>query len=369
MPIYLDRHEIHQGKTAEHVAKMHLEDLKIEHKFNCRTITYWCDEVRRTAFCLIEAPNKQAIQNMHNHAHGSVPHSIIEVESNIVESFLGRILDPEKSKNSTLNIINEPAFRVLMVFNIQRLSLIDVNYKQFIRNHGESIFEKAKIYKASIVKHKKNCFLASFDSVTNAISCAIDIQTIFNKQNSNTQHSSEMKLNIGVSAGVPITDKKGLFEDAVKTAERLSNIAKEQIVITSEVKDLYESENLNVFLDEKVTHTISSTDEQFLTNLMNYIDNQWNNTSLKIEDICQKLGCSKSKLYRQINDIVGISPNVFIKEYRLNEALKMLINQYTNISEIAFKTGFNSPAYFSKRFKETYGILPSNFIKQGIENI
>jgi AraC-like DNA-binding protein len=362
----MDRHETHH--TAEEVAKMHQEDLKIEHKFNCKGLTYWCDEERKMAFCLIEAPDKQSLQAMHNNAHGSVTTSIIEVESTVVESFLGRVVDPVKSQNSKLNIINEPAFRVLMVFNIQRLSLIDVNYNQFIRNHGESIFEKAKTYNARIVKHKKNCFLASFDSVTNAISCAIDIRTIFNKQNVKEQHS-EMKLNIGISAGVPVTDKKGLFEDAVKTAERLSNIVKEQIVITSEVKDLYESENLNVYLDQKITHTISSTDEQFLNNLMDYIDNQWKYSTLKIGDICKELGVSKSNLYRRLTALIGISPNDFIKEYRLNEALKMLINQHTNISEIAFKTGFNTPAYFSKRFKETYGILPSNFMKQNTENI
>jgi AraC-like DNA-binding protein len=363
MPIYLDRHEVHNGTTAEHVAKMHLEDLKIEHKYNCRGLTYWCDEIRRTAFCLIEAPNKQAIQNMHNHAHGAVAHNIIEVESTVVESFLGRILDPVNSTNSELNIINDTAFRILMVFNIQRLSLIDVNYKHFIKNYGDSIFEKAKTYKASIVKHKKNCFLASFDSVTNAISCAIEIQTIFNEQNSNV-HDFEMKLNIGISAGIPITDKNEIFEDAVKTAERLSNIVKEQIVITTEVKELFESENLNTILSEKITHTLSNTDENFLNILMDYIDSNWSDTTLKIDDLCKITGCSKSMLYRRINAIMGISPNVFIKEYRLNEALKMLINQDSNVSEIAFRSGFNTPAYFSKRFKENYGILPSEFLKQ-----
>lgn len=364
MPIYLDRHDIHEGDTAERVAKMHLEDLKIEHKFNCRGITYWCDEVRRTAFRLIEAPNMQAIQDMHKQRHGFAAHRIIEVESNIVESFLGSILTPEASDTSKPNIINAPASRVLMVFNIQRLSLVNVNYKDFIRSHGKSIFDKAKNYKASIVKHGENCFLASFESVTNAISCAAEIQTIFNKHYFE-ELKTEMKLNIGISAGIPVTDKKGLFEDAVKTAERLSNLVKEEIVITSEVKDLYENENLNVHLNTKNTHTISNSDEQFLTELMEYIDKNWSDPSLKIEDLCKHTGCSKSMLYRRINDLVGISPNIFIKEYRLNEALKMLILQgKTNISEIAFATGFNSPAYFSKRFKETYGILPSEFIKQ-----
>ena len=57
---------------------------------------------------------------MHNHAHGQVPSRIIEVETSIVESFLGRIGDPEKAKNTELNIINDPAFRTLMVVAMNR---------------------------------------------------------------------------------------------------------------------------------------------------------------------------------------------------------------------------------------------------------
>ena len=115
MPLYMDRHDVPETVTAEKLAKLHQEDLKIEKKYGCKGITYWFDDERKTAFCLIKAPNKQAILDMHHHAHGDVPNSIIEVNEAIVESFLGRIEDPEKSQDTTINIINDPAFRVLMV--------------------------------------------------------------------------------------------------------------------------------------------------------------------------------------------------------------------------------------------------------------
>lgn len=137
MPIYLDRHKMQAKITAKDVAKRHQEDLRIEHKFNCKGLTYWCDEKRKIAFCLIEAPNKKALQDMHNYSHGSVPHSIIEVESSIVESFLGRVIDPKKSKNSKLNVINEPAFRIIMVNKI-KTSLLTNNCPRalkIIMNH------------------------------------------------------------------------------------------------------------------------------------------------------------------------------------------------------------------------------------------
>ena len=62
--------------------------------------------------------------------------------------------------------------------------------------------------------------------------------------------------------------------------------------------------------------------------------------------------------------ILGESPNVFLKDFRLNESLQLLDQQALNISEIAYRTGFRSPAYFSKCFLEAYGIFPSKYMKQ-----
>ena len=87
MPIYMDRHDVSSEVTAEHVAHIHTEDLKIQHHYNCIGLTYWFDDIRKTAFCLIDAPNKESLINMHNDAHGKVPHRIIEVDPSIVESF------------------------------------------------------------------------------------------------------------------------------------------------------------------------------------------------------------------------------------------------------------------------------------------
>jgi hypothetical protein len=55
----------------------------------------------------------QALEDMHNHAHGQVPHRIIEVEPEIVESFLGRIEDPKKNNDTELNIIDDPHSELL----------------------------------------------------------------------------------------------------------------------------------------------------------------------------------------------------------------------------------------------------------------
>ena len=57
MPIYMDRHDLPESVTAEEVARLHQEDLKIEHKFGCKGMTYWFDEVRK--YCLLPDSGSQ----------------------------------------------------------------------------------------------------------------------------------------------------------------------------------------------------------------------------------------------------------------------------------------------------------------------
>ena len=60
--------------------RLHIPRTCKHRKYGVRFITYWFDEVRSTAFCLVEAPNKEAIQQAHDEAHGDVPSEIIEVD-------------------------------------------------------------------------------------------------------------------------------------------------------------------------------------------------------------------------------------------------------------------------------------------------
>jgi AraC-like DNA-binding protein len=95
---------------------------------------------------------------------------------------------------------------------------------------------------------------------------------------------------------------------------------------------------------------------------MDYTESTWSNTNLKVDDFSKPVGCSKSQLYRKIISLTGKSPNNFIKEYRLNEALTLLRKNTGNVSEIAYETGFTSPSYFSKCFQKKYGHSPSHYL-------
>ena len=366
MPIYMDRHDVSETVTAENVAQLHQQDLKVEHEFGCRGLTYWFDEKRKTAFCLIDAPNEQAVLNMHNHAHGEVPHRIIEVNDSIVESFLGRIEDPVKAQNTELNIINDPAFRTIMVAGINKPILKELSIGKIndsLQNFNNLCVETIKKSEGSLVKHSGNCFLVSFVSVTKAVLCALELQSKYEKVIGKLR-TANVEVNIGIGAGVPFTDKNGFFEDTIKLAQQMYGFVTGQIVIATEVKELYESENLDAFINDEFIRVLSLSEVKFLTILMDYIEKNWNNTDLKVDDFSKELGYSKSQLYRNMISLMNKSHNNFLKDYRLNKSLKLLKNHNENISEIAFKTGFNSPAYFTKCFKKKYGRSPSDYFRE-----
>jgi AraC-like DNA-binding protein len=365
MPIYMDRHDVSENVTAEAVAKLHQEDLKIQHKFNCRGLTYWFDENRKTAFCLVEAPDEQSLIDMHDHAHGEVPHRIIEVDATIVESFLGRIEDPDKSQKTSLNIINDPAFRTIMVTGLNPVSLktnTDSSLKDSLQKYNQFIIETIKRFSGRIVKQNNDYFMVSFESVSQAINCAMEVQRKFKIWVTELEHKN-INLKIGLSAGIPVTEKDAIFEDTIKLAERMYYISKAKIIVSADVKDLYKSENLNVFIDGKLLQSLTSADEKFLNMLMDYTEKTWKNTNLQVDDIGKHKGYSKSQLYRKMISLTGKSPNTFIKEYRLNRALKLFNSKKGNVSEIAFETGFNSPSYFTKCFQKKFGLKPSDYLQ------
>jgi len=364
MPIFMDRHDVSDAVTAEVIAKLHQEDLKIQRDFDCRGLTYWFDDKRKTAFCLIEAPDANAIKEMHNRAHGDVPHSIIEVESSIVESFLGRIEDPKKARNTELNIINDPAFRIIMVVAINRLSPVKNNtapFKSLLASFNPGIRKILKLNDGNQVKENDSYYLISFKSVTKAVKAALEIQ-LLNKELAKNHPKEKISLKIGLNAGVPVTKKQLLFEDTIKLAERMCEIVNGEIIVSAEVKDLYKSENANTFIKGKAISSLSQADEKFLNLLMDYFDEAWSDTSLKVDNFSKPLGCSKTQLYRKMISLTGLSPNVFVQEYRLKKALKLLSKNVGNISEVAFEAGFSSPSYFSKCFKKKFGMLPAAYL-------
>jgi len=80
MPLYMDMHKNVEGLTAEAVAAAHQKDLAVQGKYGAQYLRYWYNEAEGTAFCLVEAPSKEAAEAVHREAHGLVANEITEVK-------------------------------------------------------------------------------------------------------------------------------------------------------------------------------------------------------------------------------------------------------------------------------------------------
>jgi hypothetical protein len=79
MPLFLDIHYKVEGMTAEGIEDAHKKDLEVQDKYGVKYLKYWYDLKTGRAFCLIEAPSKEAAIAVHQEAHGLVANEIHEV--------------------------------------------------------------------------------------------------------------------------------------------------------------------------------------------------------------------------------------------------------------------------------------------------
>lgn len=107
----------------------------------------------------------------------------------------------------------------------------------------------------------------------------------------------------------------------------------------------------------------TSRDQEFLDNLVRYIEKNYNNTELTINHLAEFSCVSRTVFYNKVKTLTGISPVEFLRQIKLKIAAQMLENGY-NVSEAAINIGFNDTRYFSRQFKELYGESPSQYKKR-----
>ena len=104
---------------------------------------------------------------------------------------------------------------------------------------------------------------------------------------------------------------------------------------------------------------ITSLDEKLVENAIKYVEANIARSDLSVEELSHELGMSRVHLYKKLLQITGKTPIEFIRVIRLKRAAQMLRESQQNVSEIAYQLGFNNPKYFSKYFKDEFGVLPS----------
>ncbi|HET7392989.1 MAG TPA: nickel-binding protein [Candidatus Binatia bacterium] len=239
MPVYMDRHYI-EGATRHAIADAHQKDLALQDRYQVKFLTYWFDEMRSTAFCLVEAPNRQAIEHAHDEAHGSIPNEVLEVDPAVVDAFLGRIKDPlPASPEKSEEIPIDSGFRAIMFTDLKDSTLMttlygDAKALHLLHVHNALTRNSLNAHHGREIKHTGDGIMASFASVSDAVDCAITIQKTFAAYNQ--EHpEAPLYLRIGLSAGEPIEEHGDLFGQAVQLAARLCAHAEPARILVDQV--------------------------------------------------------------------------------------------------------------------------------------
>ena len=118
---------------------------------------------------------------------------------------------------------------------------------------------------------------------------------------------------------------------------------------------------------EETKHQNTDEQKSFLERTTAIMEQNYMNSDFGISELAEALGMSKSLLSKKLNADTGLSSGQFIRNYRLNVARKLLLENSANrnISEIAFKVGFNDPKYFTRCFSRHYGQSPSTYTEEG----
>jgi YesN/AraC family two-component response regulator len=105
-------------------------------------------------------------------------------------------------------------------------------------------------------------------------------------------------------------------------------------------------------------------DEKFMNKIVSIVKSRLKNEHFSIDDLAAEAGIARTKLFVKLKEITGQTPHDFITTIRLKKAAFMLKNNpELNITEISEETGFSSPRYFSRCFKNKYAITPLEYRK------
>ncbi len=106
---------------------------------------------------------------------------------------------------------------------------------------------------------------------------------------------------------------------------------------------------------------VTDYDEQFLQKCYDFLRKNLTNSELTIEDFGKELGVSRVHLYRKIKYLTNLSPSRFILNVRLKVAADLLRQEGVSVSDVCYQVGFNNLSYFTRTFKESYGVSPSDY--------
>ena len=246
MPLYMDIHKC-EGAGVEDVAKAHLADMEVQDRYHVEYKKYWFNETCGKLFCLVEAPSAEAAARVHQEAHGLLAEKLIEVDPELVDSYMGPSpvgsMGAALMPGATAETQRDTGVRTVMFTDIVDSTAMTSKFGDdaamaMLAVHDRIVREALTRNCGREVKHTGDGIMASFLSAAGAVRCACQVQGELRDYNLSGPDCPVI-VRIGISAGEPVEQHEDLFGSTVQLAARLCAQAEPgQILVSSVIAEL-----------------------------------------------------------------------------------------------------------------------------------
>lgn len=270
--------------------------------------------------------------------------------------------------------------------------------------HREVIVTSHAKYNGKVIQYLGDGTLSIFDSAIDSVRCAIELQQVL-------QVEPMIPLRIGIHLGDVMVTEHDIIGNSVNIASRIESLGcGGSILISDKVREEIHNQEISVsglgifhFKNDRIPREIFaisvaginipepsqisgkfiekpdlttaenfgnskminvSSGDLFVRKVRDIIEANLSDTNFSVATLCKGAALSRPQLYRKLQSEIGLSPSDFIREIRLQKALTLLKSNAGNVSEIAFKCGFNNLSYFSKAFFDKFQVKPSDYTKK-----
>ena len=151
-----------------------------------------------------------------------------------------------------------------------------------------------------------------------------------------------------------------------ETANSIESEPSKEAIATTSAEAKATSAEAKEGSDEQTKATNSSTqlspeDDAFMSRVVSFIEEHIMDSEINVDDMASAAAVSRSSLNRKMKMLVGVTPADFLREARIKRACSLLATTKMAISDIAYRCGFSDPKYFSRTFRQSTGMTPTDY--------
>ena len=114
---------------------------------------------------------------------------------------------------------------------------------------------------------------------------------------------------------------------------------------------------------------VKGNDELLMERVMKVVNSHLDDSDFSVDVLTKEVGISRAQLHRKMKEITGLPVSEFIRNIRLEQAVRLLEEQKINVTQVAYSVGFSNLAHFSTVFRKQFGVSPTEYLEQkGLKN-